>query len=411
MRISTSQLNQQAVNAMLDQQAKLAKTQLQISTGNRILTPSDDPAGASRALGLDQRIAALQQFQANGSQANSRLALEDSTLSAVQNVVQRLRQLAVQANNDSLAPADRQSIGAEVSQDLQQLVEYGNTSDGNGEHIFAGNSTRTRPFVANGPTVSYVGDQNVRSAQVGPSRTLPVAHTGLDVFMRIAAGNGEFIASPDSANTGNGIVDAGSVQNPAASTNYPYTIQFGTNASGDTYYTVTDGGGGYVVPASGVVPADAPAYQPGADISFDGRQVSVSGTPAAGDSFTVTRAGNSSLFATVQDFADQLNSVTVADASRAQFHSAMNRILTELDAANGNLDRVRAETGARMNAVDSEAQANDSAVTQLKSTLSQTRDLDYASAVSKLNLQTISLQAAQQSFQKVQGLSLFNYLK
>lgn len=408
MRISTSQMQQQGVNAILDQQSALSKTQLQLSTGKRIVTPADDPSGAAQALELNKSIAEVDQYKTNADTAQLRVKLEDSVLDQVGTTLQRIRELTVQASNDSQTPDDRKAIAAEVKQRLGELVQYANSQDGNGEYLFGGLKSRTKPFTTAGTQVSYNGDQGQRSIQVGPDRQIPVTHSGFDIFMRISDGNGSFVTSGASANTGSGSISSGNVTDPTATTDYPYTISFGTNANGDKYYMVT-GAGGPVVPPSGL-PADAPLYQSGSAIQFDGLEVSIKGEPDVTDTFTVSPSGNQSMFATVQNLTDALNAVGSDSASIAQFHTSVNNALTEIDTSLNNVLRVRAESGARMNSLDSEVNANASAKLDLQTALSQVQDLDYASAISKLNQQSVGLQAAQQSYVKIQGLSLFNYL-
>ena len=114
MRISTQQYQQLSLNALLDQQGRLAKVQQQIASGRRILTPADDPTGAARSLVLAGSIDALQSYSQSADQIEPRIRLEESSLTQVQNVLQRLRELAVQANNATQTAADRQLIGAEV---------------------------------------------------------------------------------------------------------------------------------------------------------------------------------------------------------------------------------------------------------------------------------------------------------
>lgn len=83
--------------------------------------------------------------------------------------------------------------------------------------------------------------------------------------------------------------------------------------------------------------------------------------------------------------------------------------LTDLDNAMGRILETRASVGARMNAIEEQKTANASfsvAVEQVRSTL---EDLDYAEAISRFNQQLAALQASQQSFLKIQGLSLFDY--
>src|SRR3990172_12403672 len=77
MRISSTQMNQQGISAILEQQAQLSKTQLQLSTGRRVVTPADDPAASAQALGLTQAVTGTQQYQTNIDVAQWRLSLEE----------------------------------------------------------------------------------------------------------------------------------------------------------------------------------------------------------------------------------------------------------------------------------------------------------------------------------------------
>ena len=123
MRISTSWIFQQGVNAMLDQQTALAKTQQQLATGKSILAPSDDPSASTRVLELDQLIDTSQQYQRNSDYAETRLKLEETVLTQVGDVLQRVRELAVRANNGPLSAGDRNAIAVEIRTNLDGLLQ------------------------------------------------------------------------------------------------------------------------------------------------------------------------------------------------------------------------------------------------------------------------------------------------
>src|SRR5690554_1228493 len=116
MRISTSQIFDQNLAAMLQQQTKLAQTQLQVSTGKRILNPSDDPAGSVQLLNLQREASLSTQYLANADNASGKLANEETVLASATALLQRIREKAVQGLNDSNTQADRKAIAAEISQ-------------------------------------------------------------------------------------------------------------------------------------------------------------------------------------------------------------------------------------------------------------------------------------------------------
>jgi len=301
MRVSTALLYQQGLSGMLDQQSALAKTQKQLSSGLRITSPADDPAASARLVGLGQSDSQNQQYQNNAKVAESRLNLEDTTLGSVTGILQRVRALAVQGLNGTQSSSDRQAIATEVRQLKGQLTSLANTQDANGEYLFAGYKSQTRPFTASGGTVSFAGDQGQRVLQIGPSQQVAVGDSGQNVFMQV----------PDKA----------------------------------------------------------------------------------------TGSGYQSVFATVENLIQGLQS-----------NAPNSNVLSNIDAAIGNVSDTRARVGARLNILDRQKQVNSAVHLQISTTRSQLQDLDYAKATSRLQQQLLGLQAAQQSFVKLEGLSLFKYL-
>ena len=428
MRVSTSQFQQTSVNAMLDRQAALSQTQLQIASGRRILRPSDDPAGAARGLELAQSIGTIESYQKNIDVADSRLRLEESVIASVGNSLQRIRELTVQGLNASQTAQDRHKIGVEVSERLDQLLQLANSTDGNGEYLFAGLRSRSQPFSQQGGVVSYHGDQGARSAQVGPNRQMVTSHSGFEMFMDLPNGDGRHVVEVPPGNTGTAVAGGVNITDPAqaASGMAPYRVGFEVNDAGETVVLVTDGNGDLVTPdpaslapppasplpspPPAAVTNAAPGYRPGEAVSFDGLSLTFQGDPQPGDSFAVAPSTSQSLFDTVRSVADALTGAADDPVSKAAFANTANRGLQELDTAMNSLLERRAEIGARMNGLDSERNANESALLELQTTKSRIEDVDFASAVSELNLRLTGLQAAQQSYSRIQGLSLFSFL-
>lgn len=401
MRISTGQFQRASIGGVLDQQAQLSKLQQQLGSGRRILTPADDPAGAAQALQLANKISNLERLQQNANLARNRLAQEESALDQVGKLIQRVHDLALGANNDSQSAADRHLVATELRERFEELLQIANIKDGNDEYLFAGVTSRDAPFAANGARrVSYQGDQTERFVQVGPARQLPVSHTGFDVFMKIPQGNGSFITGADAGNQGTGVIDNGRVLVPAELTGADYTIAFSLDPdTEELHYTITGGNG----PFTGT-------YESGAAIEFDGLAVSIAGVPADEDEFSISAAGPRSLFATLDELITGLESVEDDPASRTLLHNSINSVLADLDQASENILRVRAEVGSRLHAIDAEMAGNDDSTLALEGALSHIQDLDYAAAISEFNLKFVGYQAAQQSYVRMQGLSLFNLL-
>ena len=397
MRVSTNQINTLAINGILDQQSKLSTIQNQLSTGKRVINPSDDPITAAKSISINQAISVTEQYQKNSDVATSRLNLEESTIESMTFVLNRVRELSLQGNNATATANDRKLIAGEMKGLQDELLSLANTRDSNGEYIYSGFQGSTQPFARDtaGGFV-YSGDDGQRLIQVSPSRTIAIGDSGRDVFVEIRNGNGAFTVADNATNNGSGVIDNGSLSNGVSWVPDTYTIRF----TSDTTFVVEDSGG---------APVYSDNYVADALISFNGVNTSIKGTPLSGDTFTISPSLNQDLFTTVQNVIDAFTSPTNGSGT-ASVNNGVNRFLTDIDQAFENLHNVRAGVGARLNSLESQKSLNDAQIINDKQSLSDLIDVDYIEAISNLNLQQTGLEAAQKSYMKIQGLSLFNYL-
>jgi len=396
MRIATITFQQNATSQMNNLQADLARTQNDLATGTRLHSAADDPAAMSQVNALNTQMSASQQYVTNGNYASSTLQLEEQAMSDATNTLQGARDLAVQANNPALSAAQRTDIAAQLTQQLQNLISIGNRVDGSGNQLFGGIASSTVPFSQNGTSVSYLGATQVSQIQIGPNQRISAGDTGATVFMNIPAGNGTFTTSGAATNTGTGSIGVGTVANAAAWVPDTYTVSF----TSPTNYTVTN--------SAGTVVSTVTNFKDGDTISFNGVQIPMTGTPAAGDTFTVAKAGTASAFDTLQSLITTLNDPTL---SNAQISSKIGGALQQIDNAISNMSNVSASVGARINSITSSQGAAQALQTNLTAAVSQLSDTDYAAAITKLNTEEVSLQAAQESYASISKLSLFNYLQ
>jgi flagellar hook-associated protein 3 FlgL len=186
------------------------------------------------------------------------------------------------------------------------------------------------------------------------------------------------------------------VTNPSQWVPDTYTITF----TDPTDYTVKNSSG---------TPVTSGTYDPtaGGTIAFNGIQVTLSGSPAAGDTFTVAPAGQSSAFATLSSLVTTLSSTTLTGG---QIATQIGQSLEQIDGAINNLGNVSASVGGRLNAVTSSQSAAQSRQTGLQTSISNLSSTDYAAATTQLSTEEIALQAAEESYASLAKLSLFNYV-
>jgi flagellar hook-associated protein 3 FlgL len=192
MRVSTSTMYDLGISAIQQRTSELVKTQQDLSSGRRILSPQDDPTGAARALDLGQSLTVTQQYQTNIATATSQLNLEESVLSGVTQVIQDAKVTAVNAGNATLSSANLQALAADLRSHYQQLLGLANSKDGQGQYMFSGFQGSQQPFTQTSGAGTYAGDQGQRSIQIGPSRQLPISDPGQDVFNPGIAGKDVF---------------------------------------------------------------------------------------------------------------------------------------------------------------------------------------------------------------------------
>ena len=408
MRISTSSIYNANVSLLNQQQAQLLHTQQQIATQRRILTPADDPIASARALEVSQSDASNSQYAINRNAVQHSASLAESVLQSVTDLLQDVRTVAVNAGNGGINNSDKQTFATDLCGRLEELLTLANSTDGIGNYLFSGFQGRTQPFANNNAGVQYQTDDGQRMIQVSNSRQLAASDSGADIFMRVKNGNGTFIAQAATANTGSGIVSLGAVTNPALLTGNNYQVTFSV-AAGVTTYGVTNITPGALVPVP--VAAGTP-YVSGQVISFDGLQFDVTGAPASGDVFTVAPSTNESIFKTISNLITALRTPNPQGGAvaAAEFTNSRNKALNSLDRGIDNVLTVRASLGTRLSELDALQSAGESMGVQYKEMLSQLQDVDFNKAISDLNQQKTSLEAAQKSFMAVSGLSLFNYM-
>jgi flagellar hook-associated protein 3 FlgL len=398
MRMSTSMLNEGAVNAILQDQALLAKTQNQLATGKSVNSPADNPVAAVQIIGLNNASSQYQQYLANGQSANTRLTLQEQALADSTTTLQSVRDLVVQANSGSNNPSDLKAIAAQVAALEQQLQSIGNRQDAQGDYLFSGYSTAVQPFArGSGGTMNYLGDSGARSIQLDSGTSVQMGDPGSAVFMGVTTGNGTFSTAAASSNTGTGVVDTGSVTNRAAWVPGQYTITF----TDPTHWQVIDASGS---PVTGAYNGSS------GSIGFNGIQVGISGAPAAGDTFTVTSSGRESVFDTLDKLVANLSNAASGSASSAQLSSALGGTLQQLDQAASQVSTVTSNVGARLALISSTATALNSQSTAIAKQISDLSNVDYVSATALYSQQYLALQAAQSSYAQIGQLSLFKYL-
>ena len=424
MRISTLQAFNNGVAGIQRNYSNATRTQEQISTGNRILTPADDPVASVRLLQLEQQQNVLSQYNSNLTAAKNSLTQEEVTLNSVNTVLQRVRELAVQAGNGALDPQDRKAIAAELGEREDELLSLMNTRNARGEYLFSGFQGKTQPFVrAADGSYSYQGDEGQRKLQIASSLGIPISDNGKSIFQNVTdAGRLESQPAAPFPPGSTLAVSAPLVSDEVAfsgANGFPASgvqLQFNADGSYDVYELDNSG-----MPAA--VPfADGTGLKMDGDsgnsdsLVFRGVTLQLNGAATGGEAVNITpKPSGSSATQQKQGILDTIanlrSSLENPSTGNTGVRDAVAVALTNLDHGMVSGDQARGNIGARLNVIETTQTDNEDVALVNKGVQAELRELDYAEALSRLSMQTVVLEAAQQSYVKIAGLSLFNVMR
>jgi flagellar hook-associated protein 3 FlgL len=402
-RISSQQVFSGGINRLQDLNTTLNKTQQQISTGKKVNQPSDDPVAAARILKLDQEVKRIETYQRNADLADNRLQQEESALSSSVDIIQRIRELTVQAGNGALSVNDRQSISAELRERIDQLADVTNTQDASGEYIFSGFQGHQPAFVKEPDgTWHYNGDEGQRVLEIDDGVTVPISDPGKGIFVDVprAITVKDFV--PGTAGVTDGYISDLSLDNAQS-----LRTAFAPRVPDDLTVSVGAADAVTVTDASGNVLGSGTVGQ-----SFKVAGVALTVNDASnGDTFTIGVNDKQSVFASIENLIAGMDSIDkTTPKGQAAYDSLIAESLVNLDNAQESVTLKQTELGGRMNAVESTKGFLEDSAVYSKDIRSQLEDVDYAEAISNLSFQSFVLQAAQQSFARVSQLSLFDRL-
>jgi flagellar hook-associated protein 3 FlgL len=402
MRISTSTMYTNSVTRMNDNQSQLAKIQQQMSSGLRILSPADDPLGAAKALDLTQGMAINAQNADSRISAKNALSVQEGVLQSATELILDVRSKVVAAGNGTLSDADRKAFATEMRSRLGELTGLANSTDGAGNYLFGGFKDDAAPFSVSSSVVSYNGDSSQKLLQIGSARQLASNDPGDAVFMNVPA---KSVFQGSTTGTGGATLSGITITDKSqAKAGHQYAVAFDNGGTTFTMFDVTSDPGKNSPIASG-------SYVSGQPIQAAGMEMTIAGTATDGDTVGISPVRNQSMFKTLDDMINLLETpVSGTTDGAAKLKYGLQLAGENMDSALDHILSVRAGTGARLQEIDALDEEGAARAVNYADQLSGIQDLDYVKAISDLTQKQTILQASQQSFAKISGLSLFNYL-
>jgi flagellar hook-associated protein 3 FlgL len=308
MRISSTQFFQTGVNAMNTQQADLMHLYQQIGSGQRMVTPADDPLAASQAINLGQSQSLNQRYAENRQVVQRNLGFAENTLSDTTLLLQGVKTRLVEASNGTLSDTDRSTLAAVLKDSRDALLGLANARDGSGQYLFSGAKGDTPAYQDINGKVEYKGDQGQRKVQADATRQISASDVGTDIFERASPGTSLYLTRAGN-NLGTGTIGSPSITDPSgANVGKTFAIRF----TSDTGYVIdaTDANG--TLETLEQAPGVSFPYDPATASQIEipgGVLVKFEGAPQTGDTFYVEPATTPDVVAsaTLQDPASTLS--------------------------------------------------------------------------------------------------------
>ncbi|MEP1382641.1 MAG: flagellar hook-associated protein FlgL [Paraglaciecola sp.] len=407
MRISTAQLYDRSIQAVLENQSDLSDVQLQLSSGKKLLTPADDPVGAAQVIRLTEEIDQINQFKVNNNLLNNSLEQEETVLGSVNDAIDRARVLMVQSGNGIFTAEDKRAIAIEIEEIRDQVFDLMNTQNSAGEYIFAGYQSESPAFSFNasspGNKYNFEGDNGFNEIKISDSVNLQVNNSGFDVFENVSARNKASITgSVGLTDSSMQIAEQANFEKFHESNYDAVNLannEFRLTIVSATEVEVTNVGTGAVL--------DTVDFESGSGFLYQGLEFNISGTTGDSVDFELAPPEKKNIAETLNDFVIALSN---EDLSDSDFQEALTDALTGADNALTSIGESVSAIGARMNVADSVLASNLNLQIANQTARANIEEVDYAEAVSELSRQETALQAAQSTFSLVTGTSLFDYL-
>jgi len=285
MRISSLQIFNIANKGMVDANSALIKTAEQLSSGKRVLNPSDDPVASTKIMQLTNDLANAKQYQKNISIAENNLVLEEASLDSIGNLIQRVQELAVQAGNTAtLSTGEYKAIAAEIDARTDELVNLLNSQNANGDYIFGGYKSREAPFTGSAASgFQYNGDEGQQFIKVANNTVIESSDSGKTIFVDIESAHPTVHTYASAANQSDPPVSISVgqiIDQDVFNDFYPQDMVISFSADNAVVpagknFTVTERSTGRVVVAN-------QRYVPGQQIDIQGARFRISGNPVSG---------------------------------------------------------------------------------------------------------------------------------
>jgi flagellar hook-associated protein 3 FlgL len=408
MRISTNQLYDRSIQAVLENQGDLSDIQQQLASGKKLLRPSDDPVGAAQVIRLTEEIDLINQYKKNSNLLTNSLEQEETVLSNINSAIDRARVLMIQSGNGIVSVDDRRAIAIEIEQIRDQVFDLMNSRNSTGEYIFAGYQSASPAFSYNasssGNKYNFEGDAGINKIQISDTVQLQVNNSGQHVFENVLSRLKTDITSSIGATDVSLNIKEQTAFDKFHNNNYdavtPANNEFQVTILSTTQAQITNVATGAVL--------DTVDFESGNTFLYKGLELGITGSVGDTVNFQLATPEKKNIAETLNDFVNVLKNRDISDGD---FEKGIADGLIGVDNSQTRIANNISAIGGRVNVKDAILASNLDLEITNKSARSNIEEVDYAEAVSELSRQETALEAAQATFARVTGTSLFDFIR
>lgn len=160
------------------------EAQKRVSTGKRINEISDDPNGFSQVVSMRSVKSGLAQYSTNLDRAKTWFTLSESAMQETSTLLNRANALAVSGANATAGQSERTAMAQEVTAIRDRLLQLSNTRNANGDYLFSGTATDTKPFSISGSTIAYAGNNAQVKVEAAPSELMTLSQSNVPTLYK-----------------------------------------------------------------------------------------------------------------------------------------------------------------------------------------------------------------------------------
>ena len=433
MRVTNNLIYSQSSRAIGQANEKILNAQEKLSAQTDIVRPSDNPVGASQILMYEGSNNSLKIFDESIKMATSHLEYQEVALESLNDSLDDVRTLFMQAQNDINTQADIDAIVQEIALITGSMAELMNSKSADGSYIFAGTDTQGPPFILNSEgRYEWAGNEGQKFAQISEDMKIPVSDSGKRLFQdvwtsrtfssQVSAGDVSLTAKVKNQGDFNQFVeDYYDPQNPVANqyrlTTLPILAEgevadpvepsIGLDAKADEHRRRAFDGtpGSYSITNSLGEVVSSGSYTAGKPITFAGMTFLLKGAPGAAVDFSLDKPRRDNVLNEINDTLAVLSDLTSSNDER---QTAFFDATVSINNAQRKVSEGRSSVGARLNILQD--RTGFSSANQLSNNVAQDRigGLDIAAAATELTMKESALNASQKVFTRMSNLSLFN---